>query len=482
MSLEDVLFKQVCKDYRRRNDYIFYRRALRTDLVGSWDNVEADSAAAFLQVQPTAREVGKELDAEKISHLIRFPYESNAGYAQRFLLSSDGGESYRIASELIGHLMRPGYTLNLDGFADEYVQKLQYNIDNEGTDFPAFAADVALELIGIGRATYLTTTDEQGSLYTSRVKRENIRDYQPAGDALDLIIFDKCRYRREGYELYEDELAVLISPTEWIYGDKKTRAISRFENPLGAVPVADVWFADGTPLLASVCRLQYLLLNAESVLAQKIRNQAIAILNGPTGIREQLKTLSAQKVIELPPDSSRGLEWAAYPAASLDADFKYIQFLVQKVTMLGAMRMQTDAPQSGESKMWDFLSQQSLLEQIATAVENCVNKVLDDWEMYAQTPHVEKRFVLNRSYDARSLKETLELIFQAMTLQLGETVETKLKMTARDALTKLGVALSDEEKAQSDSEIESANDEARNVEFYAAEILKPQGEMRNENT
>jgi single-stranded DNA-binding protein len=200
--------------------------------------------------------------------------------------------------------------------------------------------------------------------------------------------------------------------------------------------------------------------------------QGIAILNGPTGVRDQLGTLSAQKVVEIAPDSSRGLEWAAYPASSLDGDYKYLQMLLDRMVNLSATRSHYDASkQSGESKLWDFLMQKSVLESIATATENAVNQILSHWEAYTMAPVVEKRFALNRNYDARDLKTTLELIFQAMSLMLGETVERKLKETARDSLKSVGVNLSPDELTASNAELDAAAEAKANLDALTSDVL-----------
>ncbi|MBK7363026.1 MAG: hypothetical protein IPJ01_12080 [Micavibrio sp.] len=476
MSVLDIILKQTAPGfYRDRPEWVFNRRALRRELIGSPDNLNDTGNAAFLQAVPTAREV-KDIDPDSVTYLVKFPYESDQAYAQRFALAFDGGEAYRVLSEFIGHILRPGYSLNLDGFSDEIRERIEKNFDGEGTDFKSFLADVVYEIAGLGRGVFLTyTDDDDGQPVTCILPRENVRDCERYGDELEYIIFDKCFDRAEGIARDDKLYRVLITPDQWVFVDPKAREIVQSGdglNPLGVVPVVDVWYgAEGKSLVGAVARIQFLLLNSESVLAQKVRNQGIAILNGPTGIRDQLGTLSAQKVVEIAPDSSRGLEWAAYPASSLDGDYKYLQMLAERMVNLSATRSHYEAAnQSGESKLWDFLTQKSVLESIATATENAVNQILSHWERYTLAPVVEKRFSLNRNYDARDLKSTLELIFQAMSLTLGDTVERKLKETARDALKSVGVNLSPDELTASDAELDAAAEAKANLDALTADV------------
>lgn len=467
MALTDVLRAQVRSDYYHDCEHTkFLRRALSGNLL-SRSKVSAYQDAFRLAV-PSAVEIGTQRET---SYLIRFPFESDVSYSQRQMLALDGAESHRVLAEFIGHLLRPGFSLDLSGFSEELRSQIESNIDGEGTDFQNFIADVAYEVCGVGRAFYLVETEP--AFRVRSIGRENVRDFSRKGDAFAFIIFDSYFEQISGIEKASKEYRHAVTPERWIIYDVKQNAIvSDVENPFGFVPVVDIINgSDAKSLIDTVAKIQYLLMNAESVLAQKIRNQALAILTGPTGVREQLKTLSANKIVEIPADSSRGLEWAAYPASSLDADFKYLAQLIERLFVSSTIKSHRELNTSGESKLWDFLSQRSLLETIANTIETGINQILSTIETIYGIPAQPKRFFLNRTYDARSLKETLELIFQAMSLSLGETVNAKLKQTARESLRALGVQLSEEEKAQSDEELQAQLEAQRNIDILAKQIL-----------
>jgi hypothetical protein len=480
VDLLELILKQTSPGFDKMSrEATFLRRALMSELLGTPENLTDTGNAAFLQAVPTAVEV-KDIDLSNVTHLVKFPYESDQSFTQRFALAIDGGESYRILSEFIGHIMRPGFTLNLDGFSDEIRKRIETNFDGEGTDFRNYVADVVYEIAGMGRGLFLVYTDDDDGLpVTSILPRESVRDAERYGDELRYIIFDKCFDFGEGIQRKEKDLRVLITPDQWVFVDPRERAFvtvpeSDNVNPLGRVPVVDVWQgAAGKSVVGAVARIQFLLLNSESVLAQKVRNQGIAILTGPTGTRDQLKTLSTNKVVEVAPDATRGVEWAGYPSSTLDGDFKYLDKLAQRMFSLSGTRSHYDAAQqSGESKLWDFLTEKSLLENIANATETAVNQILAFWEAYTMTPPVEKRFSLSRNYDARDLKQTLELIFQAMSIKLGPTVDRKLKETARASLAALGVSLNPDEVAASDAELDEADAASSNLESITADIYR----------
>ena len=466
---------QVNPEWKKSHrDWVFLRRALKRDLIGNGSEVQGGGITpAFIQAQPYAREVGKEkINEYNESYLVRFPTESSQAYAQRFILAIDGGESYRVLSEFIGHVMRTGYTLNLDDFSAEIQNKIMRNIDGDGANFDMFICDVIFEIAGIGKGYFWTTNDDSGDgmPMTEAIHRDKFRDWRKEGTDFDYVIFQICENYSEGIERDEQDLTCIITRDEWIYVDLKKETVEIQPNPLGFVPVIDGWQgAMGKSIVDGVAKLQFLTLNSESVLAQKIRNQGLAILTGPVGTRTQLATLSTNKVVEISADSTRGIEWAAYPASSLDGDYKYLQLLMQRMEQLSAVRTHYDAASlSGESKMWDFLSQKALLETIATSTEEAVNGILNHWAAYLGVDTQAERFKLSRNYDARGLKETLELIFQASSLSLGETVQGKLKMSARDALRQLGVNLTEEEKAASDGEILNQNSLMKNLETLGA--------------
>lgn len=453
--------------------WIFLRRALKRDLLGSGANVDAgpEITPAFLSVKPTAVEIKEsQIDLTNVSHLVKFPYESSVAYAQRFMLAVDGGESYRVLTEFIGHLLRPGYSLNLGGFTEEWQTAIRENFDGQGTDFKAMLADMVTELAGIGKGYYLTMTNpETGIPYTRIIPREKVFDIGRIGDEVSYAIFEYEDDQRDN-ELFwvrdNRRYVVLALPDTWYFVDAKGKQVVKEDsNALGIVPMVEAWHdAEGSSLVDAVAKLQYLIMNAESVLAQKVRNQGIALLYGPEGTREQLATVSTNKVVEISSGATVGLGWAAYPASSLDGDFRYIQLLIERMTSLSATRANGEAVrQSGESKLWDFLAQKSILEMIADSTETAVNQVLTMWERYAGIPHVEKRFVLKRSYDVRALKDTLELIMTAMSLQLGKSVDEKLKTAAIESLVSLGVTMTPEEIEQAAAERKQREQDRENA-------------------
>jgi hypothetical protein len=83
-----------------------------------------------------------------------------------------------------------------------------------------------------------------------------------------------------------------------------------------------------------------------------------------------------------------------------------------------------------------------------------VNGVLNMFGKFAGiAPAKTKRFSIKREFDKKGLKETLELIFSGMALQLGDKMNEKLKIKAAQAFKQIGIEPSDIEWEQIENEI-----------------------------
>ena len=235
--------KQVNPEWAKyHHEWIFIRRALHSDLLGEGKEIQSSGVTpAFLQVQPYAQEVGTKVDDYTMSHLVRFPVESTQAYAQRFILAIDGGESYRVLSEFIGHILRPGYSLDLSDFSLDVQDKIERNIDGDGADFKMFLCDVLFETAGLGKGYFWTRTEDDGLPRTEFIYREMFRDWRKEGTDFDYVIFEFCENYSDSIERDEKKITCIITPDEWIYVDLKTETVTVEVNPLGFVPVIDGW-------------------------------------------------------------------------------------------------------------------------------------------------------------------------------------------------------------------------------------------------
>ena len=468
MKLEEIIEKQQSQEYRENCDHMtFLRAAINRQLRGKVSG-EEDRIPKYAQIIPQLRKRSAEPKEGDTSYVVRQAIESRKSYFNRVILAVDGGESGKVLREYVGHLSRGGVEINEQAFTTQFIDTLQ-NMDGENTSIKDFVSNVAWELLGMGKAFILTLPypeghENAGMPYSEIIPRENVIDYGVEFGRLKFIKFRKTHCYYEGLERYEVEKTVLITETEFVTAwpdDKgKMRIQSQEPNTLGFVPVAEAWLGNGAnSIIDSVATLQFVLMNAESVLSQKIRLQALNILAVPDSgdIDQQLSALTAQTYLRVP-QGGYSPQWVAYPATGLDGDFKYIEWNIKRVYDLASLRYKEQSSEnaSGYSKAWDFLDTDAVLQIAATGVEDAINQTLNIWMRILNQPSVGKPFTIKRKFDPQNLLETLQIILQAIGIGIGETAEKKAKMLTRDSLKAIGLNLTPDELEKSNAEIEAA--------------------------
>lgn len=460
-----VLEKQVHKEYKRYlNDWKFYRAALNRELIGDTTNaMETATEGQTLrgETNPNARPAFRSEKQAGASYLVKQPVESDISYAIRLIFGFDGNESYHTLRTLIGYLLKET-NLNVDDFPKEYQERIKNNIDGEGTDFKLFVEAAAEEVGGIGKGYgWIYTPKGEKVPVHEQVNREAVIDWHKDKTDFVYVKFEDCREFFSGITRTEKHRTVILTKNEWFFCVKVEDKwqIERVPFIPGRegyfIPFVDGWCGQyAKSLVATAVYLQFLLMNADSVAFQIIRNQMIGIITGPTGTKDQLETLTTNTVVDIPPESSRGLEIVGYPKQTIDGHFEYLNNMSGKVLKSASLRENTALGASGESKDWDFMPTGALLDRFADSVENYVNGVLNMFGKFAGiAPAKTKRFSIKREFDKKGLKETLELIFSGMALQLGDKMNEKLKIKAAQAFKQIGIEPSDIEWEQIENEI-----------------------------
>lgn len=454
-----ALEKQDHKEYKRNvSEWKFYRAALNRDLIGDKTGaIETATEQKTLrqETNPDARNAFRaEAPKDGESYLIRQPVESDLAYAIRLIFGFDGNESYQTLRTLIGYLLKDT-TLDLSGLPPDVEKRIRDDIDGSQTDFKQFVEEVAEEIGGIGKAF--------GWIYQSNgdkipvhefIARENVRDWHKDNKDFKYVKFEDCRETFVGVTRIEEERTVILTPEEWFYCKKDSdgKWIIRREKPKPGregyfIPFVDGWCGKyAKSLIATAAYLQFLLMNADSVAFQIIRNQMLGIITGPTGTKDQLQELTTSTVVDVPPEATRGLEIVGFPKQTIDGHFEYLNNMTAKVSKSANLREQVSLGASGESKDWDFMPTAALLDRFADYVEDYVNSVIGMFEKFAGAQASKtKRFSIKREFDKKGLKETLEIIFSGMALQLGATMSEKLKVRAAEAFKQIGIEPSEQE-------------------------------------
>ena len=466
VSHEDLLKalnKQDNKEWlRHRADWKFLRSALDRALVGNKEGaMEYITAPTPLRQEenPDARDAfaqQKNLD----SYLIKQPVESDLSYAIRLIFAFDGNESYQTLRTLIGYLLKDSRT-DWQGFSSEYLERMQKNIDGEQTGWKEFVEEAAEEIAGIGKSYgWLYTPQGEKVPVHEFVEREKVRDWQKDRSNFLYVKFEDCREAFSGVLRNEVHRTIVLTPEAWYFctpGELDTWNIEEIPFTGKFVPFVDGWCGRyAKSVVSTAAHLQFLLMNADSVAFQIIRNQMIAIITGPSGTRDQLREITTNTVVDIPSAASRGLEIVGYPKQTIDGHMDYLKRMGEKVNRSANLRDQIALAASGESKDWDFMPTGAMLDRLADHVESYVNGVLTMFERFAGMPlSKDKRFSINRNFDKKGLKETLDLIFQGIALQLGKTMNDKLKVHASKLFEQIGVPVSEADLETIASEIES---------------------------
>lgn len=472
MKIEDIIEKQYSKDYKENLDHmLFLRAAIDRNLRGKVDP-EEDAIPKYANIIPQLRKRSQAQKKHDTSYVVRQQIESRRSYFNRVVLAVDGGESGKVLREYVGHLSRGGFDIADKDLPSDFIEAVQ-DMDGEHTSIKDFADSCAWELLGMGKCYVLTLPHpaghpKEGTPYSQIIKREDVLDMAYENGQFKYFKYkaEHCAFEGDGgLERYETEKIVLITKEEYItawYNDKGKMTIqSRETNALGVVTVAEAWLGHGAnSIIDSVATLQFVTMNAESVLSQKIRQQAMNILCVPDGasdIDSQIQSLSASIYIK-EPNGSKDTRWAGYPSSGLDGDFKYIEWNVRRVSDLASLRYKdsTSTQTSGYSKAWDFMDTDAVLQIAATGVEDVINQTIGFWMMILGQSDVGKVFTMKREFQPKDLLQTLQIILQAIGIGVGETAEKGLKRLTRDSLRQIGLNLSEEDRAKSDQEIEQA--------------------------
>lgn len=469
MKLEDIIEKQYSKDYKENLDHmLFLRAAIDRNLRGKVDP-EEDAIPKYANIIPQLRKRATVEKKRDTTYVVRQQIESRRSYFNRVVLAVDGGESGKVLREYVGHLSRGGFDIADKDLPSDFIDAVQ-DMDGEYTSIKDFADSCAWELLGMGKCYVLTLPHpvghpKEGTPYSQIIKREDVLDMAYENGKMRYFKYkaEHCIY--EGLERYEVEKIVLITPDRFItawYNDKGKMTIQSDEvNTLGVVPVAEAWLGHGAAsIIDSVATLQFVTMNAESVLSQKIRQQAMNILCVPDGasdIDSQIQSLSASIYIK-EPNGSKDTRWAGYPSSGLDGDFKYIEWNVRRVSELASLRYKdsTSTQTSGYSKAWDFMDTDAVLQIAATGIEDLMNQTIGFWMLIMGQADVGKVFTVKREFQPKDLLQTLQIILQAIGIGVGETAEKGLKRLTRDSLRHIGLNLSEDDREKSDQEIEAA--------------------------
>lgn len=432
-----ALTDQVHPDYRF-NDYKLWRACI-------------DGSLGDLSRSGVVNQQRKKDQGQVYGYLFRFMAESDKNYRDRCMMVNDIGLSGKVVDTHTGHIARSEATIETD-LPDFYKEFFLKDINRRGSSFDVFQVDLLSELIGMGRAWVLTDATEAGVPFSYIIPREQVLDWSYDIDGqFDFIKFKTARVIVRNFVRQIIPQLVIWSQEQVIKLEKvKGRWVVAYneENRLGYVPIrAASMGPDCRPITERLAWLQVNLMNIDSEVRQIVRNQALSILYGPQGFKEQMQSLSVITGIEVPTGASPP-GWAGYPSSSLDAHYKYMTHLIENIYELSNTR-QRNLNQSGVSKAWDFLDTDSILTTAANAAENTFEGIMTDWAAWLGI-NTNPVFDYPSSFELNSIQEEMQNLFAGLRENLGSIANAEIKKRLRDHL----IDMPDTQKSESDREIE----------------------------
>lgn len=466
MALTDVLTKQFHPEWVANvGEWQFMRAAINGQLRGRPGKDNA-TKPKYGEVKPYARFFHEE-DAD--SYLVKLPYESTKRFNSRIVKAVDGEESAAVLDIYSGHLSRSGYKMPIEGvFDDQMVKLIMSNIDGYSTRFPVFLSEIRKQVMGMGRVfvlvlAYPANHPQAGRPYVRIIPREDMIDWRIDGGQFVFVKYrENYEWYRGGLERMCAERIVTVTAKEYLICMKNDRGewqvVKNEPNTLGKVPIVDGWMGENKKsIVASIARLQFLVMNNTSILDNKIIMQALNIMKVPwqKDIDSQMQQLNENSYLAFEP-SANAVEpgWMAYPAMGLDGDFRFLDWNIKRVNERASLRHREGKQvQSADSAAWDFHDVSAILSTVADVEEEVINGVFSLFGDYLKKPVTDKIYTNNRQFDPDGLSHTLDLLMKAMAFNPDETTTRKIRTHVRDSLGQLGINLTPEELKQSDADL-----------------------------
>lgn len=488
MALIDILTKQFHPEWVENcGEWEFLRSAISGQLRGR-PGKNNDQKPKYVEVKPYARFYHEE---EAQSYLVKLPYESTRRYNARIAKAVDGEESGAVLGIYDGHLSQSGLKMEPEKYFDkQMVQLINTNIDRYSTRFSVFLSEIRKELMGMGRffalvLAYPAEHKLSGLPYVRTIRREDMIDWRIEDGEFKFIKY------REKYEYFMNSLQrvcvdriVTVTPREYLICQKNERGewvLSKTEpNTLGKVPIVDGWMGDSKKsIVASIARLQFIVMNNTSVLDNKIIMQALNLLKVPyqKDIDQQMQMLNENSYLAIEPNAN-AIEpnWMQYPAMGLDGDFKFLDWIIRRVNERASLRRREGKQvQSADSSAWDFHDVSAILNTVADVEEEFVNGIFKLFGEYLGKSIDDKVYSNNRQFDPDGLGNTLDILIKAIAFNPDEVTMRKIRAHVRDSLTRIGITLTPEELKQSNEELQQTIAQKAAALLKGMEV-KPQGE------
>jgi len=396
-------------------------------------------------------------------------FETVATFSRRLSNIQNYDYSKKIINSYTGIFSKAHKTIEINT-KDDIREKLLNNTDNLNHSLESFLNAIATELLTVGKS-YVATDMDDNMPYSFLIKRENVLDKLIDNTTADFEFFKFSRDKitLEGFEtvkrhdivIYTKDSILFCIPIDDGQGFEVTYKVAEeLENILGFIPIRQSSLGlESEPIIKSSAHMDLNLVNIDSELRDLLSVQALSLLSMPKSAWETMggkgTVIKANSAI-IYPDNFTGTpaKWVAYPAQGLDGHFKYMESTIRALHELSNLRRQGDrSVESGISKKMDFIDTESILNILANEIEDIFKKIVSDWASFLDV-EIEATIKIDRKFDIETLENLIAQIDNALMLRLGRTVEEELRKKAAG----LVVELTEEQKKESDEEIEKMSD------------------------
>lgn len=394
--------------------------------------------------------------SEQDSWLLRYEYESAHSYKDRCLLSNDFAFAQLIVEAYTGHFERGKITFEVDGLAENVVDKMKINFDGSKNSLNLFVANIFIETLITGKTSILTDKDSDDLPYTYIIPREDIMDWAMRRDAFKFIKWKSVVEEVRGISKHTHQVIWFVTENEIGRAIKRDKdwVIDFLEpNLLGYVPAHDVWSGnEGVPIISSISKLQYNIFNLDSEWRSILRNQGgLNILALPEGV--DISMLTSKTMIKVPNESSFAGAWINYPSNGLEAHARYDERVRKSIQEFSRLRkIVGGANESGRAREMDFLETEAVLNMLSSEIEKAITNAVMDWgALLGQDLTGRINFTIDRqSFRIEDLNAKLDAILKLKALFLPKTAENAaIKKFIADT-----IPLSDDEKEDVKKELE----------------------------
>lgn len=405
---------------------------------------------------------------EESRYLPKFSFESPRSYGERLVLSNDFGFSKDVIASYSQLCRAAAKSIEITGLSSELQDRFLHNIDGNGTTWDIYFCEAFEELLSVGRIWGATDTfqDSEGEKFAPLsylIPRESIRNFVSGGETFKFVTWDSVEERASGIRRTSEHVIYIMTEEEIAIARKgkngkwsvDPRDLVELPERLNYPPIRDAWFGlQPLPIIDIIAKLQFNMYNLDSEMRKGMRQQVgLSILEVDAGV--DLEVLTDQSIVRRSGQTMTVPTRFVEPTdSSYQAHFKYAEMLQTSVHNMSKLRTQKAAAETALSKQLDFTMVEAVYNAGVDALVPFIQQTVKDWGNFSGVEATASLQVA-RKLDFAQAQESIDTLLKELAVNLGPTVETKLKKLYRDK----NLDMSEEELKASDAEIEAASEE-----------------------